>query len=526
MIHIPRERRRAYLRTTRILSIASAIFALVYLKWLYFDARPDNSWLFGLLVAAETFNVLQAAGFWWTISNQRWAEPPCPDFSQTADTVDIYITVCGEPNEVVERTILGALAIRHPRKNVYVLDDGRSHEIEVLAYVNGAEYLTRRFNRGAKAGNINDAMKQTTGGYIVIFDADHVPRPDFLEKTMGGFADPKVAFVQTPQSYANRTENRVAWGAHEQQRLFYGPIMRGRRAFDAAFSCGTNMVFRRSALASVGGMPEDSITEDLRVSLLLLEKGYRSEYVSTVLAHGLGPLDVSGFFSQQLRWARGGLEILFRRRPFRKGMKLGTRIQFALSFLYWFTGFAYAVYLILPVAFLVFGVRPVQAPNQYPLYFVPYIVVTLVTMTYATDFDVTFRGVWFTLASFHVHITAFFSALLGKDAKFVVTSKSGSSRSLKPVAPHLTVIAVLTFSIVFGVSRFGFTPSVMNNVAFALGHILILQGFVRYALHPEVPAGEEGEGGTAESLAFEQPAVVTTAAEAGIAFTEWEGAEE
>jgi cellulose synthase (UDP-forming) len=526
MIFIAPDRRAAYLRTCRILSVISAIAAAIYLRWLYFVARPDNPWLFGMLVAAETFNVLQAAGFWWTISNQKWDNLPVPDFNRTMETVDIYITVCGEPTDIVERTILGAIGIRHPRKRVFVLDDGHSPEIEVLSFMSGAEYLTRKINRGAKAGNINDAMKQTTGDYIVIFDADHVPRADFLERTMGGFVDPTVAFVQTPQSYANRTGNRVAWGAHEQQRLFYGPIMRGRQSANAAFSCGTNMVFRRSALETVGGMPEDSITEDLRVSLLLFEKGYRSEYVSTVLAHGLGPLDVAGFFSQQLRWARGGLEILFRRKPFYKTMRMGARIQFALSFWYWFTGFAFATYLVLPVAFLVFGQRPVQTPNQYPLYFVPFIIITLTTMTYATDFDLTFRGIWFTLAAFQIHIAAFFSALLGGDAKFVVTSKDKSSRSLRPVAAHLVAIGILAFSVVYGVWRFGFTPSVMNNVAFAIGHILILQGFVRYALHPEVPRGEEGEGRTAESLAFEQPAVVTTAAEAGITISEWGGAEE
>lgn len=523
MIYIPRERRRGYLRTCRILAGLSALSALVYMKWLYFDSRPDNMVLFGLLMAAETFNIVQAAGFWYTISMQKWVEPAVADFSATGETVDIFITVCGEPEEIVEKTLLGAIAIRHPRKRVWILDDGRSHAIEVLATSNGAGYLTRATNRGAKAGNINDALKRTAAEYFVIFDADHVPTPDFLERTMGAFSDDTVAFVQTPQSYVNRSVNRVAWGAHEQQRLFYGPIMRGRSSANAAFSCGTNMIFRREALMAVGGMPEDSITEDLRVSLMLLEKGYRSEYVPIILAQGLGPLDVSGFFSQQLRWARGGLEILFKRRPFHKGMAGSTRVQFGLSFLYWFTGMAYFIYLILPVAFLMFGQRPVQAPNEYPLYFLPYIVITLFTMSYAADFDLTFRGIWFTLAAFPVHMAAFFSAIFGGNAKFVVTSKTAGRRSLRPVAVHVTAIALLVASIVVGLIRFGVNPSVMNNVAFALGHILILQGFVRYAIRPEVPADEVVEqpvDGPADE-AFAETAD-NEAARAAIA--QWEGA--
>jgi len=525
MIYIPRERRRGYLRTCRILAGLSAVSALIYLKWLYFDSRPDNVVLFGLLIAAETFNIIQAAGFWYTISMQKWTEPPLADFSASHDTVDIFITVCGEPYEIVERTLLGAMAIRHPRKRVWVLDDGRSHEIEVLARASGAGYLTRATNRGAKAGNINDALKRTQGQYFVIFDADHVPVPDFLERTMGAFTDDAVAFVQTPQSYVNRSENRVAWGAHEQQRLFYGPIMRGRSAVDAAFSCGTNMIFRRKALEAVGGMPEDSITEDLRVSLMLLEKGYRSEYVPIILAQGLGPLDVSGFFSQQLRWARGGLEILFKRHPFYRGMPNATRIQFGLSFWYWFTGMAYFVYLVLPVAFLIFGQRPVQAPNEYPLYFVPYIVITLFTMSYAADFDLTFRGIWFTLAAFPVHMAAFFSAIFGGNAKFVVTSKAGGTRSLRPVVIHIFAIALLVFSIVFGIVRYGFNPSVMNNVAFALGHILILQGFVRYARHPEVPADEIVQS-PIDGPAEEEFESIAAAAAAEAAIAQWGGSED
>jgi cellulose synthase (UDP-forming) len=508
VIEIEEQRRAAYLLTCRVLSVLSALAALLYLKWLFFDARPDNVWLFAMLVGAELFNIVQASGFWWTISNQRWTEPQHIDFSRTHERVDIFITVCGEPRAVVERTLMAAMAIRHPRKSVWILDDGHSPDVEALAWLHGAGHLTRPNRRGAKAGNINEALKRTNGHFVVIFDADHIPEPNFLEETMGAFMSDQVAFVQTPQSYYNRAENRVAAGAHDQQQLFYGPIMRGRNSSQAVFACGTNLVFRRSALEAIGGMPEDSITEDLRVSLLLLKAGYRAEYICKVLAHGMGPVDVGGYFSQQLRWARGGLEIMMRRKPFFKGMPWSTRFQYGLSFIYWFTGPVFSIYLMLPVAFLVFGQRPVHAPNQYPAFFLPYITLTLITMVYASNRKIRFRTLWYTLASFPVHYAAFFSALLGRDAKFVVTSKGTSQRSLRPVMVQVITVIVLLVSVVIGLSRGGFTPAVLNNVAFALGHVLVVQGFIRYALWPEQPHGAfEDMSDEADSVAATSGAI-------------------
>ncbi len=387
-------------------------------------------------------------------------------------------------------TLAAAMAIRHPRKKVWVLDDGRSSDISAMAAMHGAGYLTRPDRRGAKAGNINEAMRRTDGDFVVIFDADHVPSRTSSCRRWAPSMPSSVAFVQTPQSYRNRGENRPSGGADDQQALFYGPIMRGRNSCQGVFACGTNVIFRRKALEAIGGIPEDSITEDLRVSLLLLKAGYRAEYVSKILARGMGPVDVGSYFSQQRRWARGGLEILFHRKPFFSGMPLSTRGQFGLSFLYWFTGTAFSIYLVLPVAYLVFGARPVYAPNQYPAYFLPYIVLTLITMVYASNREIRFRTLWFTLGSFPVYWSALFSAALGRDAKFVVTSKGDSQRSLRPVRVHVLTIIVLLAAIAIGLAREGFTPAALNNVAFAIGHIIVLQGFVRYALWPEAPAEE------------------------------------
>ncbi|RJQ53049.1 MAG: glycosyltransferase [Actinobacteria bacterium] len=510
MIEIDRLQRKRYLRTCRLLVLLCLAAAAFYLRWLLFDAKPSSLPLFYLLVGAELFNMFQASGFWYTIWAQRWTEPATPAFDESGEAVDVFITVCNEPVDVVEQTVWGATRIQHPRSRVFLLDDGPSSAVRELAEEYGVGYIARSNRDGAKAGNINNALRNTSGDFVAMFDADHVPKPEFLKKTMGGFEDERVAFVQTPQWYRNVASNRVAAGAQDQQNLFYGPILRGKDSSNAIFSCGTNVVFRRSALEEIGGLPEDSITEDLRVSLLLIQHGYHGLYVPIILAEGLGPMDVGSYFNQQMRWARGGFEILFRKRPFRRTLSFRQAFQYWLSFIYWFTGWAYAGYLLLPVFFLAFGLKPVQTPNQYPVFFLPYVFVTLLTMAYASNFQLRFRGLWFTLASFPIHLAAPLAALGGRAARFVITSKSVSNRSLRPVALHIFVLAALVSCVALGLARRGGGPSVVNNIAFALGHVLVLQGFVRLALNPGMP---EREGKGEPETVAETPRLVPGAAE-------------
>lgn len=495
MIEIRPARRATYLRNCRIMATISAIAAAVYLQWLLFSAKPDNPWLYWLLVGAELFNIVQAAGFWVTISTQRWGEPDVPDFSATTESVDIFVTVLGEPLDVVERTVEAAAAIRHPRARVWILDDGASPQVQALTQRYPVGYIARTEHDGAKAGNINHALAHAYADYFVVFDADQVAHADFLERTLGALiADPDLAFVQTPQVYRNRFTNRVAAGAHNQQALFYGPILRGKNGANAVFSCGTNVVYRRSAIDAIGGVPEDSITEDLRASLLFQRQGLSAAYVPLVLAEGLGPMDVNSYFNQQFRWARGGLEILFKKRPFARGMRPMQLLQYFLGFLYWFTGWAYMAYLVLPVTFLLFRLRPVQVPNTYPQHFLPYVLLSLATIVYAADFDIRFDALWFTLASFPVYAKALVSTFVGHSAKFVVTPKAGGRVSLKPVRVHIGVSMALVMAALWGLWAIGPTPSVINNVAWVIAHLVILSGFVWLAINPErsaIAAAEE-----------------------------------
>src|SRR6202008_3490247 len=149
------------------------------------------------------------------------------------------------------------------------------------------ECITRTVPGGAKAGNINNALRHTRSPLIAIFDADHIPHRDFLEKTVGYFgAQEKVGFVQTPQYYKNFAKNYLTQSSWDQQELFFGPICKGKNRLNAATMCGTNMVLSREALHEVGGICTDSIAEDFVTGLFMHAHGYTSVYVPEVLAEG------------------------------------------------------------------------------------------------------------------------------------------------------------------------------------------------------------------------------------------------
>ncbi len=131
----------------------------------------------------------------------------------------------------------------------------------------GVRYLRRRSHEGAKAGNINHALGRTDAPFVLVLDCDHVPYPNMLERLLPELIDPRVAYVQSPQYYANHDVNRLAGAAWSQQALFFGPIARGKDSHRSMICCGTNVVFRRDALDDVGGFPQGSLTEDFALSI-------------------------------------------------------------------------------------------------------------------------------------------------------------------------------------------------------------------------------------------------------------------
>lgn len=236
----------------RILVALTLALGVNYVVWRWlFSVNWQAWWIAVPLVVVETYSLIDCLLFglmMWRLK-ERGEPPPAP-----ADvTVDVFITTYNEPIGLVMNTARAALRITYPHRT-WLLDDGARPRLAELAAAEGLGYVTRSADwagraRHAKAGNLNNALAATDGQFILILDADQVPHPEILDRTLGYFADPAVALVQTPQVFVNVPPHDPLGS---QAPLFYGPIQQGKDGWNAAFFCGSNAVLRREALLQIG----------------------------------------------------------------------------------------------------------------------------------------------------------------------------------------------------------------------------------------------------------------------------------
>jgi len=302
--------------------------------------------------------------------------------------VDVFIATYNEPKEVIEKTILGCLALDWPNKRVWVLDDGRRVWLRDLCIEKGAGYINRPNNKGAKAGNINHAIEQTDAPFVAVFDADFIPQHDFLLRTMGFFDDEKIGIVQIPHSFYNHDPMQTNLGMEQampdDQRFFFEAIMPGRDGWDAAFCCGSNSVTRRKLFEEIGGgLPEGSITEDMLLTLASLRNGYVTRYLCEPLAYGLAPESTAAFFVQRQRWAQGAIQIMYLKEgPLGPKLRMRYRLLFLPS-AWIFQGLTSMYTLLAPMMFALFNLSPMVGVGipAIAFYVLPMVLATLAGIT-------------------------------------------------------------------------------------------------------------------------------------------------
>jgi cellulose synthase (UDP-forming) len=265
------------------------------------------------------------------------------DARSNLPAVDVFLPTAGEDLELLGNTchFVARLAWPGPIR-VLVLDDSHRNEVRELAISYGFDYLSRP-NRTllGKAGNLDYAFARSDGEFIVIFDADFVPRSDFVSELVPYFDEPTVGIVQSPQFFD--TTKRMGWvqrSAGATQEIFYRYIQPSRDRVDASICVGTCAVYRRTALEAIGGFPQIGHSEDVYTGARMLDKGYTTRYVPVNLAKGLCPSDLGAFINQQYRWCRGSLALM--RDPGFKKQTLTSRqrLCFWAGFLYYIgTGF-------------------------------------------------------------------------------------------------------------------------------------------------------------------------------------------
>jgi cellulose synthase (UDP-forming) len=403
--------------------------------------------------------------------------------------VAILVAARHEPKSILENTFMTLRNINYQNKKIYFLDDSSEEkymgEADKLCKDYGLILFRRKERHGAKAGIINDCLKNLTDDYIAIFDADQNPLPEFLNVLVPIMEkNKKLAFIQTPQFYSNIEESRVARAAAFQQAVFYEYICEGKSSGGAMFCCGTNVIFRREALAAVGGLDELTVTEDFATSIKFHASGWESLYYNHVYAFGMGPNDLTGYFKQQFRWASGTISVFkkvirrFLNKPF--SLSLFQWWEYLLSGSYYLIGIAFFILMICPIVYLLFKVPSFFAkPEVYFLAFVPYFILSLSVFYFilarrhykAKDL---FLGQLLASITFSVYIDGAIAALSGRKTTFGITAKGkGSAMSYVSLWPQIFMIFLNFIAFTWSINRFIYE----RNVAVLVNGIWTLYYF-------------------------------------------------
>lgn len=416
----------AHPRLIKAVTVAAIVWTGAYLAWRWGWSYHDASMLvWAPLLLAETFGLWSLA----CLAFFGWERPATTRPAATPGrSVDVYVCTYNEGVDVLRTTLAGCNALTYPH-TTYLLDDGRRPEMAELAAEMGAVWLTRPDNSHAKAGNINHALRHTTGDFVFILDADHVPMPDALDAVIGYMDDERVALVQTPHDFYNQdSAQHYAVGRHEQS-IFYDVICPGKDRHGAAFWCGSATLVRRDALLDVGGVAVETIAEDFHTTIKLHRRGWSTRYHNEVLVQGLAPHDLAGYLLQRDRWARGNLAVFTTpESPLRaRELTAKQRFSYFASMASYAAGPVRALTLLVLAATLWTGALPMRAsPNALLALWLPSVVLSLTAASaLSRGFMRVADSTHFELTTSQIYLKALRCVVRPGKTRFKVTPKEG-----------------------------------------------------------------------------------------------------
>jgi cellulose synthase/poly-beta-1,6-N-acetylglucosamine synthase-like glycosyltransferase len=288
---------------------------------------------------------LLVAIHWWSCRRIRQAATPEP--SPEWPSVTVQLPLYNE--RYVARRLLEAVgALDYPRAclEIQVLDDSTDDTGVIIAETASqlrargltVVHLHRRERTGFKAGALAAGLKEVRGEFVAIFDADAVPKPDFLRTTIPHFTDAGVAVVQTRWGHLNREFSLLTIAqslgidghfAVEQSARFWGNLLLNFN--------GTAGVWRKAAIEDAGGWTHDTLTEDLDLSYRAQLRGWRIVYRPDLVCPAELPVLITGFKSQQRRWAKGSIQTALKLLPAvaRAPLSLWTKYQAFIHLTYY-----------------------------------------------------------------------------------------------------------------------------------------------------------------------------------------------
>ena len=351
---------RARRLRAQLTAIGAGLATLVYLGWLPTVLNASVWPLAVPFILAELMAFAVFITFFAVSWYPRYHRPEGPSRGVDASyTVDVFVTTCGEPYEIVARTLRAAAAIEYGKKQVWVLDDRGDARIQRLATDLGCGYLARRSHEHAKAGNLNYGLQHTSGDLVLTLDADQVPDRRIIGALVGYFDLPYVGFVQSKQRFTVPKGDPFS----NSDPIFYELMQSGKDGANAAFSCGSGVMYRREALEQIKGFSTWNLVEDLHTSLKLHDAGWRSIYHDHALTLGTAPTNIWDVYKQRYQWAADSLRLFFWDDPFsRHRLSPMQRLQYAhLGLVYLFAGFVMPFFYLMPIVSLFTGTFVLKA---------------------------------------------------------------------------------------------------------------------------------------------------------------------
>lgn len=310
-----------------------------------------------IFVFSATFN------YWHRRPNDQIYDFKIPAPLAEHPLVDVYITTFKEPVDVVRRTISGALSISYANKAIYLLDDGNRPAMKSLADEMKVNYIARENNIDFKAGNLNNALSQTSGEFILSLDADHLCASTIIDYALPELlGDPEIGLLQ----FAHRSHNpsiidktlRYQGFATELASLFYVHLP-SVDFWHGVFWVGSGAVLRRKALDDLGGVCAGTVTEDVHTTFRLFDRGWKTFYVPLPQVLALSPETLSALLTQHKRWFTGTIQLVFDQKYWRyKHLSLAHRILQMFIFVCSFSFMPRLLWIASPILFVLLQIYP------------------------------------------------------------------------------------------------------------------------------------------------------------------------
>ncbi|MFM1810369.1 MAG: hypothetical protein RLZZ382_1594 [Bacteroidota bacterium] len=439
------------------LIFAGFLSTLSLFDWWFKRVHIGDFWYFLVVSIFMWFGIFRILLNWYQLTRISIATVPKAE-SKQVPSVAIFTTAApGEPLSMFKVTFEALSNLTTPC-TVYFLDGTNDPLFKTLALSYGFNHLDMSKVEGAKAGKVNEALRQTTEEIILILDPDHLVFPNFLDEVLPFFNDQSIGFVQVSQGYYNQYRSPVALAAAEQTYLFYGPTQLYYGSNQQAVAIGANCVFRRTALESIGGHAH-GLAEDLLTSIRLHAKGWKSHYHPVIVNRGLVPEDFDSFSKQQLKWSRGLFEVLFEEYP-----RLFNSLTLSAKFRYWTIGTFYLVgirtlfFLLVPFFYFLFGWVAVNMTfTDFLVRAMPFAIFSLaiywLSQQYLVDYKnekgFYWRGMVMKFACWPVFTYGFLLTIFNKKIPYLPTAKDGSVKLSVFVWPHFIYLVLLLCSIAY-----------------------------------------------------------------------------